>query len=88
MEGTAYNGYGWSYCNIDEGFFTKYRPNSHETNPDSGETLTTDCTIFEHLSVNYPNCQSNAPGFISLTGLQTPTEVAATSTGGFLTQMA
>jgi len=60
------NTYAWSYCNINEDYFTNFRPNSHEMVVDVTEKSTSDCTIFEHFSVNYPTCQPNAPGFISV----------------------
>jgi len=59
------NTYGWSYCNIDVDLFTQYRPDSHEKPAEDTEKSKTDCTIYEHLSVNYPDCHPNAPGFIS-----------------------
>jgi hypothetical protein len=31
------NTYSWSYCNIDEDFYTSLRPNSHQMIVDSGE---------------------------------------------------
>ncbi len=81
------NYYSWSYCNIDEDFFTAYRPNSHQMVVESGETQISDCTIYEHLSVNYPDCHPNAPGFLSVGAADTPTETPVTSTGGYFTQL-
>lgn len=55
---------------------------------ESGETLISDCTIYEHLSVNYPDCHPNAPGFISVGDADTPSETpVASTTGGYYTQL-
>ena len=82
------NSYGWSYCNLDEEFYTAKRPNSHQDVVESTETSKTDCTIYEHLSVNYPDCHPNRPGFISIGDADTPTETPVSSTtAGYFTQL-
>ena len=82
------NYYGWSYCNLDEEFYTAKRPNSHQDVVESTETSKTDCTIYEHLSVNYPDCHPNRPGFISIGDADTPTETPVSSTtAGYFTQL-
>ena len=65
FDDTEPNIYPYSFCNIDEDYFTAAQVHSHEENPDSTEKLNTDCTLYEHLEANFPMCKVNYGGFIS-----------------------
>lgn len=65
FEDTEPDIYAYSYCNIDESWFTSERITSHSEFQDSSETLNTECTLYEHLTPNFPMCEPNYGGFIS-----------------------
>jgi hypothetical protein len=75
--------YPYSYCDIDEEFFTSERITSHSEFADSSETLSTECTLYEYLTPNFPMCHPNHGGFISPTNRDQPTDVAVPD--GYLT---
>ena len=46
-----------------------------------------DCTLYEHLTTNYKNCEANYPGFISPTDMDTPTETAVGNDRKYFTRL-
>ena len=62
--------YEYPYCKSNHDYFNQYRLDDHSNNYDEGE----ECSLYEHRTVNYRQCEPNLPGFISPTAEDTPTE--------------
>ena len=62
--------YEYPYCKSDYNYFDYTELKDHSLNWDEGEP----CTLYEHRTGNYKQCEPNYPGFISPTAEDTPTE--------------
>lgn len=56
FDDTEDNIYPYSYCDIDESYFTAAQITSHSEFIDSTETVETECTLYEYFSPNFPMC--------------------------------
>lgn len=63
------NGYEYPYCKTDTSYFTYTVLDDAKTNQDDSEV----CSIYEHRSPNYGQCEPNIPGFGSITATDSPT---------------
>jgi hypothetical protein len=59
------NIYPYSFCDIDETFFTDKQITSHSEFPDPTEQVKTECTLYEYFDPNFPTCVPNWGGFVS-----------------------
>lgn len=85
FDDTEDNVYPYSFCDIDETFFTSERITSHSEYQDTTEQASTECTLYEWFTPNFPMCHPNYGGFISPTNVDQPTETAVPD--GYLTQL-
>ncbi len=85
FDDTEGNIYPYSYCNIDESYFTGAQITSHSEYYDSTEKSKTECTLYEYFSPNFPSCVPNYSGFISDVTHDRPTETAVPN--GYYTQL-
>jgi hypothetical protein len=63
--------YEYPYCKSDENYFDYTVLDDAATNYD---TIVETCSLYEHRTPNYKQCEPNIPGFISPTAKDTPSE--------------
>ena len=77
--------YEYPYCKTDHFYFEYQQHDDHNSTYDLG--LTYDCSLYEHRTINYRQCEPNWGGFISPTTEDTPTETPVGNDRKYFTQI-